>query len=125
MPFLLYNILMPASACGHLSELGKGKEGIFDALCGAYLQGNSVPLGAHARKAQEHGLHLSVVLNPRGSREPSLWKPVAGVDGGASEAGNKPGGPFTPREPQPPEACVLCPGPPDLWCSPDSFQPEA
>lgn len=37
-----------------------------------------MPLGAHARKAQEHGLHLSVVLNPRRSREPSLWKPVAG-----------------------------------------------
>lgn len=34
------------------------------------------------------------------------------------------GGPFT-REPQPLETCVLCPGPPDLWCSPDPFQPEA
>lgn len=25
---------------------------------------------------------------------------------------------------QPLEAGVLCPGPPDLWCSPDPFQPE-
>lgn len=25
----------------------------------------------------------------------------------------------------PPEACALCPGLPDLWCSPDPFQPEA
>lgn len=42
-------------------------------------------------------------------------------DGGAREAENHPGWPFTPREPQPLEACVLCRGPPDLLVFSGSF----
>lgn len=47
------------------------------------------------------------------------------ASGRADGSTSRPRKAFHPQGAPPREACALCPGPPDLWCSPDPFQPEA
>lgn len=114
---------MSASVYADPWELGQKEKKEGSRLYVVLTESNSVPRTPRGpSRAQEHGLHLSMVWNSGRSGRPAS-KPLAGVDGRTSQARNNPGR-HSPQGFPPLEACALCPGPPDLWCSPDPFQPE-
>lgn len=112
-------ILMSASVYANPWELGQKekKEGSRLYVVQNLTLGLSPPVGPS--RAQEHRLRLSMVWNSGRSGRPASSHWLGWMEELVKHETTQEG--LLPRDPH---LCALCPGPPDLWCSPDPFQPE-